>query len=341
MSVCAIVSGDGDGEALAHRAWCVGPPASLLTSPKHGLPAFTAKAFTEPGVCIGYGPPKSGISTLLESLLLEVQAVWGLDGVVIITDRVTDTYMGNTMPHQLITDKALPFVLRTLIDMQRHRRSTLAHEPAHRPYRLAIAVDDHMTDPKDWRAQNLQRDLRLAADANIMVLIGTSNAKLLTSVVQLVATHVFVTRAVTESKLMAKTMFATCITDESIDLDALLRDTGKYEFLVGCLRADKQLLRAYTSTKYVRDVRVQRDTVRSAWRGDVAAAGGGSDDVTDAGSIDAEDNASYAGSDVSRDDSSTVYTQSTATGIKVARFAMDPELIVYLTQILGQVGTYS
>jgi hypothetical protein len=341
MSVCAVVSG-GDGDAAAQRAWCVGPPASLLTSPKHGLPSFSVKAFTEPGVAVVYGPPKSGVSTLLESLLLEIQAVWGLDGVVILTDRATDTYMGNTMPNQLITDKAFPFVLRTLIDMQRHRRSTLAHEPTHRPYRLALAVDDHMTDPKDWRAPNLQRDLRLAADANIMVLIGTSNTRLLSGVVQLIATHVFVTRAVTEAKLMAKTMFATCITDESIELEALLRDTAKYEFLVGCLRADRQLLRAYTSTKYVRDARVQRDTVRAAWRGDAGGAAGGYDaaETADGGSVDTEDNASYAGSDASRDDSGTVCTPPPA-GTKVARFAMDPELIVYLTQILGQVGTYS
>ena len=342
MSVCAIVSG-GDGDAAAQRAWCVGPPASLLTSPKYGLPSFSAKAFTVPGVVVAYGPPKSGVTTLLESLLLEIQAAWGLDGAVILTDRATDTYMGNTMPNQLITDKAFPFVLRTLIDMQRHRRSTLAHEPTHRPYRLALAVDDHMTDPKDWRAQNLQRDLRLAADANIMVLIGTSNTKLLSGVVQLIATHVFVTRAVTEAKLMAKNMFATCITDESIELEALLRDTAKYEFLVGCLRADRQLLRAYTSTKYVRDARVQRDAVRAAWCGDAAAAaaaGGDAAETVDSGSVDTEDNASYTGSDAGRDDSGAVCTPPPA-GTKVARFAMDPELIVYLTQILGQVGTYS
>jgi hypothetical protein len=323
MSVCAIVSGDGAGEAAPRPLKPRPAPLSVLTSPKYGLKSFSVGAFEAPGVVVAYGPPKSGVSTLLASLSLEIQAAWGLDGIVIITDRVTDTYMGNTMPHQLITDKAFPFVLRTLIDMQRHRRTTLAHELAHRPYRLVLVVDDHMTDPKDWRAPNLQRDLRLAADANIMVLIGTSNPKLLGSVVPLVATHVFATRAATEAKLMAKFMFATCIADESVDLEGMLKDTAKYEFLVGCLRADSQLLRAYSSTKYVRDARVQGDAAGIAWRGESPVDGAASSEDDDAGSV-AEGRAEVP-----------------PAGTTLAKFYMDPELIVYMTQILGQVGTYS
>ena len=241
-----------------------------------GLERFTEADFAQAPVVYAFGPPKSGISTLLTSLLVQTDRVWKLDGVVVISNRKTTPYMGNIIPERLITNQSLGTVLTKLIRAQ-HLNLAACKATGAAPPRLAIAVDDWF--PKESRTQEeIASDIRLLASVNIMLIVGTSDLKKIASLVPTTASHVFATRSyiAADAKLLPKSLFLMCA--DADEFSENWSACAKYEFLVGLLRVDSagdaggpsSLLRRYASTCYVKDAASYSD-VSAAWKGLAAA----------------------------------------------------------------------
>jgi len=277
---------------------------------------FTTEEFTKPPVIVVHAHRESGMSTLISSVLIETQLTRGLDGVVILTDRATEGYMAGVIPRQVIMDKPFDHVLKTLIDLQRHRMSTLPDRPL---LRWAIAVDDMIYASKVLKSEALQRDIKLAKEYNIMIIIATADLAVLPVNVHTFATHVMSTKCLSteEPKLLQKRMFV--MFDNALALADTVALCQKYEFLVGLLRptASATLLdfsRSYQPSYYVRSPEYAQDA--ESWKGERLCDS--SSATSDAGSV--------------RGPSSPVT-------YKVGEFRMDPELVIHVTHALGLVAT--
>jgi len=277
---------------------------------------FTTEEFTKPPVIVIQAPRESGLSSLIASLLLQTQQTRGLDGVVVLTDRATEHYMGGTIPRQVIMDKSFDVVLKTLIDMQKHRQSTLPDRPL---LRLAIAVDDMIYSNRVLKSEALQRDIKLAKEYNIMVIVATSDVAILPANVHTFATHVLATKCLSteEPKLLQKRMFV--MFDSPVALADTIALCQRYEFLVGLLRplVSSTLLdfsRSYQPTYYVKSPEYARES--ETWKGER-----GCDSSSDASSV-----------------RSTVGAALSGAPFRLGEFRMDPELVIHITHALGGLG---
>ena len=219
---------------------------------------FRLGEISEPVVIFVHSPREQGTTTLIGSILMELQASSGLDGVFVLTDRGNKYYMGGILPDHVILDKPLDFVLRKLIEVQRHRQSTL---PDKAPLKLAVAVDDFLYTARDLKQAALQRDIKLAKAYNISIVVATSDASVLPANAHTLATHGMATKCLStdEPKLLKKSMFV--MYDSPVALADTLALCASREFLVGLLRfsAGSQATtmldysRAYRPTFYARN----------------------------------------------------------------------------------------
>jgi len=244
----------------------------------HSIRAFSAFEFNSPPVVLVHGPPESGLSTFISSLLIHTQQTRGLDGAVVLTDRKSETYMGGTIPHEFVLRRPLTFeaVLKSLVDLQRHRRSA---RPDQELLRLAVAVDDCIPSQSVLKSESLLGLIRFAKEVNIMVIIGVSDMSKLPPV-HTFATHVAATRCVSteDPKLLQKRMFVRA--PNASALAEILASCQEHEFLVGLLRSPgpsastlQDFMRSYTPTYYVQRSELARTPY--AWRGDEVAAAPG------------------------------------------------------------------
>ena len=211
----------------------------------------------DPVFCI-HCPQGQGATTLIGSLLIQLQKVRGLDGVLVLTDRASKYYMGGILPEHVLVDKPFDYVLRKMIELQRNRQMTLPEEPA---LRLAVAVDDYMYGARALQTPAIQRDIKLAKSYNITIILATTSAKVLPDGADSLATHAMATKCMCTDapKLLKKKMFVTY--DSHVALADMLALCGRREFLVGILRFPEgsqsntvsDYSRAYTATFYAKD----------------------------------------------------------------------------------------
>lgn len=215
-----------------------------------------AHALVNPVIII-HAPRGTGATTLIGSLLSSLPSV---DGAVVLTDRAVTSYMSGAVPPQLVLNKPADKVLKQLIGMQQHHMRNFPTEPLSR---IALALDDVMYSPKLLKSEDFQRDVKIAQEVNITVIISTADVALLPNNVYTFGTHVFGTKCVSsdEPKLLQKRMFVMFEdASELIDMLALCRP---YEFLVGILRPPVQgirsietLTRTYIAKKEIPAVRM-------------------------------------------------------------------------------------
>jgi hypothetical protein len=101
---------------------------------------------------------------------------------------------------------------------------------------LALALDDVLYSPALLKDVDFKRDLKIAANYNIAVLIATANAGVLPDDVHTFATHVLATKCVAarEPRLLAPRLFVMFKDADSLsDVLALCKP---FEFVVGVLR---------------------------------------------------------------------------------------------------------
>jgi hypothetical protein len=298
VATAGSVAGGASASAAAAK-----PVSNRLRDLK--IRSFAVAEFTKPPVVVIHGPRESGISTLIASLLIETQNSYGLNGVVVLTDRNTEHYMGGTIPQAVIMDRPFEHMLNSLIELQRHRNnSTVAVEQL----RLAIVVDDVLYNPKILRSEAVQRNIKLAKEFNIMIVIATSDVTILPPNVHTFATHVIATKCISveEPKLLQKRMF--CMFDSALALADTLALCQPHEFLVGLLRSSLSCTlldfsRSYIPTYYVKSPEFARD--EDFWKGDRSA-----------------DSASTA---------SGGSTKLPPPATTIGEFHMSPELIVQIT----------
>jgi hypothetical protein len=192
-------------------------------------------------VVIVHAPRETGATSLIATLL---SLLPGIDGVVVLTDRaVAPTYMNGALPSQLVLNKPADKVLKQLIRVQQHH---LRHFPDEKLARLALAMDDVFYTPKVLKSEDFQKDIKIAKDFNITVIMTTADASLLPNNVHTFATHVFATRCISteEVKLLHKRMFIMfAATGDLADRLALCKP---YEFLVGLLRGSSHYIERVT-----------------------------------------------------------------------------------------------
>jgi hypothetical protein len=213
---------------------------------------FEDETVSSPVIFI-HAPRESGTSTLLGSLLVEMQKQWGLDGAFVLTDRADSRYMGGILPKDIILDKPFEYVLRKLIEVQRHRQGTVTDRPA---LKLALVVDDFIYSSRELKSTALQRDIKLAKSYNISILLATPDVSILPANVLTLATHVLATKCISteEPKFLKKNMFVRF--DSAVSLADTLALCKKHEFLMGLLRLkDGNTLldfsRSYAPTLYM------------------------------------------------------------------------------------------
>lgn len=197
---------------------------------EEALEEFDPTTVVNPVIII-HAPRERGVTTLIGSLLASLPAI---DGAVILTDRaVVGSYMGGAVPAQIIMNKPADKVLRQLISMQRHHIRTFPTEPL---ARIALVLDDVMYSPKLLKSEEFQRDLKLAKDFNLTVIIATADVALLPNNVYTFGTHVFGTKCVSsdEAKLLQKRMFV--MFPDYTELLNRFDLCRPYEFLVGIVR---------------------------------------------------------------------------------------------------------
>jgi hypothetical protein len=221
---------------------------------------FHPEDFTSLPVIFAHVPPEGGLTTLIESLLLETQKHLRIDCAMILTDRYTETYMGGVFPSCAVYDLPFNVVLRTSIDVQIHRKSTRSFGrdlPV-----IAIAVDNSIYTAKILRSETCQRDIRLAKEHNIMIIIGTSDIDVLPTNSRTLASHVITTKSLStdEPKLLQKRLFV--MFDSPAALAEVMSHCNRYEFLVGLMRSSasggsgsdlSNYVRAYKSSYYIKD----------------------------------------------------------------------------------------
>jgi len=265
------------------------------------LNRFTVNEFTAPPVVWAYGPRNCGLTTLLASLVVQVQQRegGGLDGVVVVTSRPrTDgRYMGDIFPGALVvpcSTMSVGTVLSKLVVLQRHWKS-----PDRPALRLAVVADDAIT-VKEVRSLEVQSEIQQAAQANIALFIGTTDLSTLTPAVQRLATHVMASKCMStdDPKALKKHMFV--MFPKHAALSDVLNHLDAHEFLVGKLTPGLPLtdvVKVYKAAVYSTDGR---------WPG---AAG---------------DVAAWSGSLALPEPTADVY-----------RFAMAPELIAHIAHTLA------
>ena len=210
------------------------PPAASLRDLNIRTYRLSELAKDECPVIFIHSPRSAGASTLIGSLLVQLQQDWGLDGAFVLTDRADRYYMGGILPSGIILDKPFEFVLRKLIEVQCHRQSTFPDRPA---LKLAIAVDDFIYQSKDLKSAAVIRDIKLAKSYSIAIIIATPDATILPgSNGHTLATHVLATRCISteEPKLLKKSLFV--MFDSPVALADTLALCRKHEYLLGLLR---------------------------------------------------------------------------------------------------------
>ena len=224
-----------------------------------GLSSFRP-AWSRPLVYAVYGPHSSGVTTLIGSLLMDLKAANQLDAAVVLTRNRPHNYMGGILPPKLV-EKAvkdgLTFLelLSRLIQLQRCRERAPEGRGV-RPYRLALVADDSFTG-KEIGRREVRTAIRDAGDANIMVILATSEAKNFQPGVADICTHAFATRTIStdDPKLLKKHVFVMCTVD---DMEEKLRACAPHEFLVSSYRDatistdPRVFLRRYVPSQHVR-----------------------------------------------------------------------------------------
>ena len=133
----------------------------------------------------------------------------------------------------MVLNKPPAQVLKALIGLQNHARRSFPEEPLPK---LALALDDVLYKAGTLKADDFKRDLKIARDFNIAVIIATADTSLLPGDVHTFATHVMATRCVhaKEPRALLDKLFVMYDSKEA--LTEALSACGRYEFLVGCLR---------------------------------------------------------------------------------------------------------
>lgn len=315
-----------------------------------GIRSFDLEDLGGPPVMVIHAPRETGGTTLLGSLLLQAQAALDLEGVVVLCDRPTATYMGGVVPRDVVMNIDPAKALSKLIAMQQHRKSHMKDRPLPR---LALVVDDAIYTPKVLKAEAFQRDLKQAKDFNIMVLLSTTDAELLPKNVPTFATHVMATKSVStmDSKVLQRRMFV--MFDSSNALTEMLALCQPFEYLIGLLRpttgsqiSDKT--RRYTPTHYVRDDSFADggankwkgeapDRARGRGRGRGRASGPAGPGASDE---DEDEDDDYDDDKHDEDHEATVraLAGNAATAMpKIGSFHMSDEMIVLLTREMAGV----
>ncbi len=196
------------------------------------IPPWDLTGVENPVVVI-HAPRESGCTSLIAALLAHLPA---LQAAVVLTDRAYTPggYMQGALPRQVVLNKDPAQVLKALIGLQNHSRCSFPDEPLPR---LALALDDVLYRASTLKADDFKRDLKIARDFNIAVIIATADTALLPGDVHTFATHVMATKCVhaKEPKALLDKLFVMYDSKEA--LVETLAACGRYEFLVGCLRA--------------------------------------------------------------------------------------------------------
>lgn len=181
-------------------------------------------------VIIVYAPRETGTTTLIGSLITSLP---GIDGAVILSDRAVSSYMNGAVPSQVILHKPADKVLKQLIGMQQHHQR---HFPTESMARIVLALDDVLYTPKLLKSEDFQRDIKLAKEFNITIIIATADVALLPTNVCTFGTHVFTTKCVStiEPKVLQQRLFV--MFDNPAELVDMLALCRPYEFLVGIVR---------------------------------------------------------------------------------------------------------
>lgn len=181
-------------------------------------------------VIVIHAPRETGATALIGSILNHLPM---LDGAVVLTDRAGPAYMDDAVPAPLVLNKPPEKVLKQLLRVQQHHLKNFPGEPIEH---LALAFDDVMYTPKLLKSADFQRDLKLAKDYNITVIMATADVNLLPNNVHTFGTHVFATKCLAsdEPKVLQRRMFV--MFENGTELNDHLSLCRPYEFLVGLLR---------------------------------------------------------------------------------------------------------
>lgn len=259
--------------AAAPSSIALAPSAAASSSSTPTLLPFTLAGLCTPPVLVIHGPRGSGLTSLIASLLVDAQRHLKLDAAIVLTDRgVAPAYMGGLVPSELVHDQAPDKVLDSLVCMQIQRQRTLPGMPLPR---IALAIDDMFYNKRTLRSEAFQRHIKQSKDLNIMLVIATSDAKVLPDNVPAFATHVLATKSVSldERKTLMKCMFVMFDSPRTF-MDALSA-LGAREFLVGSLRVDPggdATVRSYRAAPYVGKGFAPTATAASWSSGGAAAA---------------------------------------------------------------------
>ena len=249
----------GSSEEEYEEEAAAAPAAAAASLHNASITTFQLKEITVDPVFFICTPQGEGNTTLIGSLLIQLQKVRGLDGACILTDRASKYYMGGILPsNDILVDKPFDYTLRKLIELQRNRQMTMPEEPA---LKWALVADDYLYGPRGLVTPAVQRDIKLAKSYNITIILATTSAKVLPDEAESLATHAMATKCLSTDtpKLLKKKMFVSY--DSHVALADTLALCSRHEFLVGILRFPEgsqsntisEYSRAYTSTFYARD----------------------------------------------------------------------------------------
>lgn len=181
-------------------------------------------------VIVVHAPRETGATTIIGTLLSSLPKV---QGIVVLSDRNGSHYMNDALPNQVVFNKPAEKVLRQLLLVQQHFVRNFPDEPlAH----IVLALDDIMYTSKLLKSEVFQRDLKIARDFNISIIIATADVQLLPPNLNTFATHVLATKTLNSEdlKVLHKRVFG--MFDTAIELANMLALCRPFEFLVGLLR---------------------------------------------------------------------------------------------------------
>lgn len=183
-------------------------------------------------VIVIHGPRESGVTSLIGHILENLP---GLNAAIVLSDRASAAvnYMDSAIPPQLVLDKPADKVLKQLINVQQHHLRNFPGVPLES---LALALDDVFYTPRLLKSEAFQRDIKLAKDYNISVIMATADVNLLPNNIHTFATHVVATKCLgsEEPKVLQKRMFVMFENGSVLNQHLLL--CRPFEFLVGTLR---------------------------------------------------------------------------------------------------------
>lgn len=193
-------------------------------------------------VIVVHAPRGSGCTSLIAALLASLP---GLEAAVVLTDRAYTPggYMHGALPPQVVLNKPPAQVLKALIGMQNHSRRSFPDEPLPR---LALALDDVLYKAATLKADDFKRDLKIARDFNIAIIITTADASLLPGDVHTFATHVMATRCVHAKEPGALLDKLFIMFNNKGSLNKALAACDEYEFLVGSVRGTVGVARTFS-----------------------------------------------------------------------------------------------